>query len=66
MTIDDPRHSPHCWSSAEVGTPDAVIRNVACSRKRHRWGKHRNRHVRWACPPRCSRIRHPRPSKDPA
>lgn len=57
---DDPRDSPYCWSQAEVCTPDAVIHDVACGRGRHWWGKHRNRHVRWACPRRCSCIRHAR------
>lgn len=60
MPVDDPRDSPYCWSSAEVGTPDAAIRTIACARGRHWWGKHRNRHVRWTCPPRCSCIRHAR------
>lgn len=59
-SISDARNSAHCWSKAEVGTPDAVIREIACSRGRHRWGKHRNRHVRWACPRRCGCIRHAR------
>lgn len=58
MTADDPRASPHCWSTAEVTTPDAVIHTLACGRGRHRWGQHRNRHVRWSCPPRCRCIRH--------
>jgi hypothetical protein len=58
--ISDARNSAHCWSVAEIGTPDAVIHEVACGRGRHRWGKHRNRHVRWACPPRCGCVRHAR------
>jgi hypothetical protein len=61
-SVSDPRHSTSCWSSAEVGTPDAVIRTIACGRGRHRWGKHRNRQVRWTCPPRCACIRHARPA----
>jgi hypothetical protein len=58
--VSDPRNSTSCWSRAEVCTPDAVIHEIACGRGRHRWGKHRNRHVRWACPPRCGCIRHAR------
>lgn len=63
---DDPRDSPHCWSRAEVCTPDAVIRDIACGRGRHRWGKHRNRHVRWTCPRRCGCVRHALTPKDPS
>lgn len=59
-SISDPRTSTHCWSSAEVDTPDAVIRKIACGRGRHRWGKHRNGDVRWACPPHCGCARHAR------
>ena len=58
--LSDPAQSTSCWSRAEVCTPDAVIRTIACGRGRHRWGKHRNDDVRWSCPPRCGCIRHPR------
>lgn len=57
-SVSDPRKHTSCWSKAEVGTPDAVIHEIACSRGKHRWGKHRNRHVRWACPRRCGCVRH--------
>lgn len=60
MLTTDPRNSSSCWSRAEVCTPDSTIRTVACGRGRHRWGKHRNRHVRWSCPPRCGCVRHAR------
>ena len=58
--ISDPRNSTSCWSHAEVCTPDGTIREIACGRGRHRWGKHRNRDARWACPPRCGCVRHVR------
>lgn len=58
MTVDDPRDCTYCWSRAEVTTPDAIIRSIACGRGRHRWGRHRNDHVRWTCPPRCGCVRH--------
>lgn len=58
MIVTDPRNSPHCWSVAEVGTPDGTIRELACGRRRHRWGRHTNRHVTWKCPKRCACVRH--------
>lgn len=57
-SISDPRNSTSCWSRAELGTPDGVIHEIACGRGRHRWGKHRNRQVRWSCPRRCGCVRH--------
>lgn len=58
--LSDPARSDSCWSRAEITTPDGLIHDIACARGRHRWGKHRNRHVKWPCPPRCTCIRHPR------
>ncbi|GGW82004.1 hypothetical protein GCM10010340_69990 [Streptomyces griseoloalbus] len=57
-SVSDPRNSTSCWSRAEVDTSDGIIREVACGRGRHRWGKHRNGNVQWACPPRCCCVRH--------
>lgn len=59
-SLSDPRQSTSCWSHGQVSTPDGLIHEIACGRGRHRWGKHRNRQVRWACPPRCGCIRHAR------
>lgn len=58
--LSDPRQAASCWSQGEVCTPDGTLRKIACGRARHRWGKHRNRGVRWSCPPRCGCIRHAR------
>ncbi|MET9096205.1 hypothetical protein ABZX72_29420 [Streptomyces cyaneofuscatus] len=58
----DPRQSSRCWSTAEVGT-GLTPHLIPCTRGRHRWGKHRNRAVRWACPPYCGCIRHPGPRR---
>lgn len=37
-----------CVASAEVMTPDAILRTISCGKHRRRHGRwHRNRHVRW-------------------
>lgn len=61
----DPSQSDHCWSMAEVCTPDATIHDVACGRGRHRWGKHRNRQIAWSCPPLCACARHRQATEEP-
>jgi hypothetical protein len=63
--ITEAADSPSCWSQAEVMTPDAILHKIACGRPRHRWGKHRNRHVVWSCPPRCICIRHSTAGEQP-
>jgi hypothetical protein len=59
-SIPDPHNATPCRSRAEIDTPDGVIRDIACGRASHRWGKHRNADVRWACPPHCTCVRHTR------
>lgn len=56
--ITDPRKSRSCWSAGEVTTPDGVVRQIACGRGRHRWGRHRNREATWRCPKGCLCVRH--------
>ncbi|MEU1496093.1 hypothetical protein [Streptomyces sp. NPDC005732] len=59
-SVSDPRTHANCWSRGEVTSPDGVIHEIACARGRHWWGRHRNRSMRWPCPPRCCCVRHVR------